>query len=396
MPAQTVTYRREQLYAELWSEPATDVAKRYGVSSNALGKICKKLNVPTPTRGYWAKHAVGKIDPTPSLPPLHSEAKAELTVTRKGRRPDRGRIADSLSNGRAAMGAPIVVPDRLSEPHLLVSAALSLLSSAKLHNGLAFCCDERCLDIKVSPPLLPRVSRIMNALILALEERGLPVEVTDVLPDDEPDHDGRSNVTRVLVSGEWIRFGFVERLRQYRPSSNAKPPRGLKGQERELWMHWNRPRMKLIPSGKPLLTIKEPEVGVQVSWADGRKPLEARLNDVVKQLFVVAEAKKQTHKADLSWRETYEVESHRNREARALAEAEAHRLGVVRDALSRWREARDLRQLIHELRSTRLDQGQLEWLDWADVYAMRIERELRHEPPGFAAHVGLAAVRSRG
>lgn len=31
------------------------VAKEYGVSDVALGKICKKLLVPLPERGYWAK-----------------------------------------------------------------------------------------------------------------------------------------------------------------------------------------------------------------------------------------------------------------------------------------------------------------------------------------------------
>ncbi|HEU0037120.1 MAG TPA: hypothetical protein VFQ53_41205 [Kofleriaceae bacterium] len=376
MPAQTVTYRREELYCAVWREPATEVAKRYGMSSNALGKICDRLQVPTPTRGYWARRAVGIVDPTPPLPALSRALETELTVTRKGRRPDRTRIAASILEGRAAMGAPIVVPAHLKEPHPLVSTALTLLARATLNNGLASCREERCLDIVVAPRLLERVALIMNTLILALEERGFPVEVTDVLPEGVADRDARSNVTRVLVGGEWIRFGIVERLRQHRAPWNAKPPAGLKGPERELWLHWNRPRMQLVPSGKPLLLIKEPDVGVQVSWADGKKRLEARLNDFVKQLFVVAEATKQTHQADHSWRETYERESRRNREARARAEEEAHRVAAVRDALARWREARDLRQLVHEMRVAQ--QGtSCDWLDWAEVHAARIERELR-------------------
>lgn len=277
MPAQTVTYRREDLYVEVWREPATEVAKRYGVSSNALGKICERLGVPTPTRGYWARRAVGMIEPTPPLPPLRGNSESELTVIRKGRRPDRARIANSLTAGRAAMGPPIIVPHQLGEPHPLVSTSLTLLAQAKLHNGLASCRDKCCLDIAVSPPLLERVARLMNTLILALEERGLPVEVTEVLPADEAERETRSNVTRVLVGGEWIRFGFVERLHQHRPARNEKPPPGLRGPEREVWLHWNQPRMQLVPGGKLLLVIKEPEVGVRVSWADGRKPLEARL-----------------------------------------------------------------------------------------------------------------------
>jgi hypothetical protein len=292
-------------------------------------------------------------------------------VTRKGRRPDRARIAASILEGRAVTGAPIVVPAELREPHPLVGMALTLLARAPLHNGQASCREERCLDIVAAPRLLERVGVIMNTLILALEERGLPVEVTEVLPADAPDREARSNVTRVLVGGEWIRFGIVERLRQHRPAWNDKPPAGLKGDERELWLHWNRPRMQLVPSGKPVLTIKEPEVGVQVSWTDGKKRLEARLNDFVKQLFVVAEAKKQTHQADHSWRKTYERESQRNQEIRATREEEARRIAVVRDVLAQWREARDLHQLIRDAR-----EGNPEWLAWAESYADQLNREL--------------------
>lgn len=387
MPAVTVTYRREELYAAVWREPAREVAKRYGMSSNALGKICERLQVPTPTRGYWARRGVGIISPTPPLPPLSSTAASELTVVRKGRRPDRARIAASILEGRAVMGAPIVVPAQLRDPHPLVYTALTLLSDAPLNNGLASCREERCLDIVVAPHILERVGRIMNTLILALEERGLPVEVTEVLPEDVADREARSNVTRVLVGGEWIRFGVVERLRQHRAPWNAEPPSGLRGMERELWFHWNRPRMQLVPSGKPLLMIKEPDVGVQVSWGDGKKRLEARLNDFVKQLFVVVEAKKQAHQADHSWRETYEQESRRNREARAQAEEEAHRIAVVRDALARWREARDLRQLVHELRSMQAG-AEPEWLDWAASYAEHLDNQLRGVSA--SSHVGTS------
>jgi hypothetical protein len=38
MPERKVTYDRETLYREVWREPATEVAKRYGISSNAFGQ----------------------------------------------------------------------------------------------------------------------------------------------------------------------------------------------------------------------------------------------------------------------------------------------------------------------------------------------------------------------
>ena len=52
------------------------VAEEYGVSSVALGKVCRKLAVPVPGRGHWAKLAHGhrraqttsaKLDPVPVI-----------------------------------------------------------------------------------------------------------------------------------------------------------------------------------------------------------------------------------------------------------------------------------------------------------------------------------------
>ena len=64
-----ITYDRKVLYDEVWAEPVRDVAKRYGVSDVALAKTCRRLEVPLPGRGYWAKKAAGKAAPRPPLHP---------------------------------------------------------------------------------------------------------------------------------------------------------------------------------------------------------------------------------------------------------------------------------------------------------------------------------------
>ena len=64
-------YNRERLYEEVWSEPVIVVAKKYGLSDVGLAKICKKLNIPRPGLGYWAKKAAAKpVAKPPPLPPL--------------------------------------------------------------------------------------------------------------------------------------------------------------------------------------------------------------------------------------------------------------------------------------------------------------------------------------
>src|SRR5262245_32915392 len=59
---------REQLYEQVWAEPMTTVAARHKVSSSFLARICTRLNVPRPPRGYWAKRRVGQRVSHPSLP----------------------------------------------------------------------------------------------------------------------------------------------------------------------------------------------------------------------------------------------------------------------------------------------------------------------------------------
>ena len=48
-------YDRTALYEQVWSRPAHEIAKLYGVSGVRLGKVCRTLMVPVPPRGYWAR-----------------------------------------------------------------------------------------------------------------------------------------------------------------------------------------------------------------------------------------------------------------------------------------------------------------------------------------------------
>lgn len=59
---------RERLYKEVWAEPMTTVAKKYGVSGSFLARVCTWLNVPRPPRGYWARVAAGYTVPQQPLP----------------------------------------------------------------------------------------------------------------------------------------------------------------------------------------------------------------------------------------------------------------------------------------------------------------------------------------
>jgi len=56
-------YDRAEIYDKIWSQPIQHVAKEYKVSDVYLIKVCKKLDIPRPGVGYWAKKAAGKSLP---------------------------------------------------------------------------------------------------------------------------------------------------------------------------------------------------------------------------------------------------------------------------------------------------------------------------------------------
>src|SRR5436309_9361696 len=86
MTEETTTYRRAELYEEVWKEPVRTVAQRYGVSDVALRKISVKLRVPLPGRGHWARILAGQDAHPPRLAPLPDGAPDEFVSQRRTHR----------------------------------------------------------------------------------------------------------------------------------------------------------------------------------------------------------------------------------------------------------------------------------------------------------------------
>ena len=65
---------KDILSKEIWELPTTTLAKKYGVSDNAIAKWCKVYQISKPPRGYWAKIAATnelKMEPSGGNSPLH-------------------------------------------------------------------------------------------------------------------------------------------------------------------------------------------------------------------------------------------------------------------------------------------------------------------------------------
>lgn len=66
--SEKIVITRKDLFEQVWSEPMTKLAKKYGLSNVGLRKKIRKLSIPLPKRGYWQRKQFADPDPPPALP----------------------------------------------------------------------------------------------------------------------------------------------------------------------------------------------------------------------------------------------------------------------------------------------------------------------------------------
>ena len=61
---------RKELHKRVWEKPASQLKTEFGCSDVAIAKACKRLEIPKPPRGYWARLASGQRPPITPLPAM--------------------------------------------------------------------------------------------------------------------------------------------------------------------------------------------------------------------------------------------------------------------------------------------------------------------------------------
>lgn len=367
---QTKTVQRQALYEQVWAQPMTKVAKEYGISNVALAKICKKLNVPYPWRGYWRRKETGKLVKPLPLPPNSDPTKQVATIHRTIRPEAVVQMSeDALQRISTEQTAEqkIEVPDRLISPHHLLKVHLEEWRSSKVDDyGAIWSGDIRQLNIRVSPKSLARALRIMDTLFKALEARGHQVGIQK----------GYQRSLGVRIDGESIEFGLEERFQRIVHPDQNNP-------RLESWM---RKRYQYIPTGSLILKIVAWGVdGIQKSWSDGKtSKVETCLNGFVVGLIRVAEVEKARRlKREQEERLRHEAEQRRQEEAQKRQEELARRQALEQQAAN-WAKAQQLRAYLAALKDRliikhgEIDSGSQadRWLTWAHQHADRLDPRL--------------------
>ncbi len=179
-------YDREELYLKVWEQPMLKVAEEYGISSVALGKVCRKLAVPVPGRGYWAKlahgHAVPKKPPLPKLEKVPHVYRSQLAEQKRANvhdpnDPELAAIDLLLSSG--ALCPPPFDPS--TSQHVLIRRTANRLrsESRKDEHGILLPREPGGLDVRVTAAALERALQVMAQVLAVLEIQGARVEVSE-------------------------------------------------------------------------------------------------------------------------------------------------------------------------------------------------------------------------
>jgi hypothetical protein len=356
--------KREMLYDEVWAEPMTVVAKRYDVSGSFLARICDRLNVPRPKRGYWAKLAVGKV---PSRPPLRMAPPGSETVWSRRDRPKRPELSgDSCSSLGLGVPPPIDVPGNLVDPHPLVAYALADLEGEKpQEDGFLPSGKHKGLQIHTTPACLARASRLADTLLKAAEGRGHKALARS----------GASGGAVIVVGDQAVGLSIVE-------DTDRVPhnPTNSELVERRKYPWHQIPKYDERPSGR-LAFIIDTVTGERGRFGEGKR---ARQEENLVKVLLAIESASVSLKARRLEREARErewEEAERRRKEAARREAEEKALVVqLSSQLIRRRLAREIRELVTDLRSVPIPPESTdrhsdhdEYLNWATGYANRID-----------------------
>lgn len=149
---------RQELHDFVWREPRTKLAKIWGISDVAIGKLCVKAAVPAPPLGYWAKKAAGgktSITPLPvRLPGQHETVNiravsdyerwnAPVDLDSEITPPTYSETVEEVVEAALTHLGPYRAKRDLSEPHRgLRRVLLSETSRAEKSKNHKWCLDE--------------------------------------------------------------------------------------------------------------------------------------------------------------------------------------------------------------------------------------------------------------
>lgn len=348
MTSNTIT--REELYDLVWQKPISKLAVELGISDVGLSKICRRHEVPTPPRGYWARLEAG-----------YTDAKAPLKerTTPGPNRIEIGPSATSLESGvrEDVIRARAAKPDSIEvKPHAqaqdlhpkIKRTAEKLRTGKPNREGIIAANGAGMCGISVRLQDSERIIAILNALAPALESKGITFAAEGSAMRATRDRDEAVfRLTEILIKEPHIPTPeevAAEEKRQKRISRETGWSTYAFSNSRAY------PDFDWVRKGQFTLAIDSNGSGARRTWSDGKtQTLEALLPAIVSGFDVfLIRAKAQREDREERSRQ-YEEMQRRRALFRQRGEREKKRTERIAALITTFDEIDALQRLISRL-----------------------------------------------
>jgi hypothetical protein len=374
---------REDLYNAVWSKPMMKLAEEFGISGRGLAKLCERLKVPVPPRGYWRKISLGQSINKIPLP--------EVEFTRYELWKNQSSL-DDLERRRKAEEERSAIfnnPDIEIKDKEIQEIALKTLQAEQARNPMVLVSEQ-----DITSPLVKKflISQIRNktALLSNTYSSKLAIDVTDsyalragLLMETllqgfkerrwdfaiEKEEDSPHPRMFVNLFGQKIYFTIIE------PVSNKRFP--MTEKERKVYEedhHYGRvPKYRYIPTatGRLLLSINDGK-RVYQSWEDrGKQLIEASIKEIMLGFIYVAIQSSNEAILALEREQRLKLEQARKLEEERLKRLDAKRyekLIADSEAYSQMKKIQNYVEYVkNQVQAQAVDPDSeiLKWLEWA-------------------------------
>jgi hypothetical protein len=371
-----LTLSREDLYELAWSKPTSELAKDFGISDVALAKRCRRLGIPVPGRGYWARVDAGQTPYRPKLPkrePKWGDQEA-LTVAPSQRAPFHALAAlagadGSLQSVKESWTTARIEALAIAPTYSILEALAPVKRTAvKLKHSprsqLTFQRGERTgpvVAIEVTQNALDRALLLADTVLRAASDLGWMFAAPPVPPQKQKERDERDSPSneeqnpetqagRLIVDGEQVAFRIEERFRSepYQPTASE-----LAREKRESSYH--APRKMAVATGNLRVvrvdtyrTYGRPD---RQSWFDhkGRR-VEDQIKEILLGFYELALSIKERRAKDEADERERQEEERRRKEWEAHQEANQRLIKQLETDAGAWHRARYLRRYIQAAR----------------------------------------------
>jgi hypothetical protein len=354
-PKQPVTVSRDELYAQVWDKPMTRLAAEHGISGTGLAKICRRLGVPYPARGYWARKAAGQPVRKAPLPAKPEATPSEVTIAPTPPAPAPPQLSRELEAALAVARQQVgrlAVPDRVTRPHPIISAWTEERKRRREDARRWHSPDQAPSDF--TPLERPR-QRILSVLFTALEHHGFNAKV-----------DERGKL-RLEVDGEPAEITLREKYRQIR--------RPLTEEEKQRSYNPKRPwKQETQTTGLLSFSIDTHLHPALVhSWIDEpERPLEQQVAEIAAIILAAGPILKERQRAREEAAKRHREDEMRRYEEQQRAKQGRNRWRHVVELARRWQDAAITRQFLAALENklgnddaTFDERSGAGWLEWA-------------------------------